>query len=74
MNNNTYNKEEEIVDVPYYTRDLCKENTFRLARRVIKSQNILKYRREISEIVCGKDYFQTDNLKKIDDSAIRISK
>lgn len=74
MNNEAYDKNEEVVDVPYYTRDLCKENTFRLARRIIKSQNVLRYRRQISEIVCGKDYFQTEALKKIDDSAIRFSK
>lgn len=74
MNNDAYNKEEVIVDVPYYTRDLCKDNKFRIARRVIKAHNIIGYRREISEIVCGKDYFQTENLKKIDDSAIKILK
>lgn len=74
MNNNTNNNKEVIVDVPYYTRDLCKDNEFRLARRIIKSQNILKYRMEISEIKCDRSYFQTNALKKIDDMSIKISK
>lgn len=74
MNNNAYNNKELVVDVPYYTRDLSNENEFRLARRIIKSQNILKYRMETSEIKCDKSYFQTNALKKIDDAAIKISK
>ena len=36
MNSDEYNKKEEIVDVPYYTRDLCKDNKFRFARRLIR--------------------------------------
>lgn len=74
MNNSTYNNKEVIVDVPYYTRDLCKENEFRLARRIIKSQNILKYRMEVSEINCDKSSFQTNVLKKVDETAVKISK
>ena len=74
MNNSTYNNKEVIVDVPYYTRDLCKDNEFRLARRIIKSQNILKYRMDISEINCDKNYFKTNALKKIDEMSIKISK
>ena len=74
MNNNTNNNKEIVVDVPYYTRDLCNDNEFRLARRIIKSQNILKYRMEISEIKCDRSYFQTNALKKIDEMSIKISK
>ncbi len=74
MNNNAYDNKEVIVDVPYYTRDLCKDNEFRLARRIIKSENVLKYRRFVSEIKCEKKHFQTNTLKKIDETAIRISK
>ena len=44
MNNNAYNNKELTVDVPYDTRDLCKDHEFRLAKRIIKSRNILKYR------------------------------
>lgn len=74
MNNNEYNNSEPIVDVPYYTRDLCKDNQFKLSRRIIRSNNILKYKKEINEINCGKDYFQTIGLKKIDSTAIKILK
>ena len=74
MNSNAYNNKELVVDVPYYTRDLSKENEFRLARRIIKSQNVLRYRMEISEIKCDKSFFQTNALKKLDDAAVKISK
>lgn len=74
MNNNEYNSKEEIVDVPYYTRDLCKDNKFRLARRIIRSDNIIRYRRTISEINCSKEYFQTEALKNIESNAIRVLK
>ena len=74
MNNNVYNNKELIVDVPYYTRDLSNDSEFRLARRIIKSQNILKYRMEVSEIKCDRSYFQTNTLKKINEAAIKISK
>ena len=62
MNSDEYNKKEEIVDVPYYTRDLCKDNKFRFARRLIRFENISKYRRIISEKNYGKEYFQTKKL------------
>ena len=74
MNNAEYNKEETIVDVPYYTRDLCNDNKFRLAKRIIRSENITKYRQTINEINFGKAYFQTPALKTTDDNAIRILK
>lgn len=72
--NNEQQKIEEMVDVPYYTRDLCKDNKFRLARRYIKSPNVLKYRKEINEIKCEKEYFQTNTLKEVDNNAIKIYK
>lgn len=74
MNNNDYNNNEEIVDVPYYTRDLCKDNKFRLARRIIKSDNIIRYRRIISEVNCEKSFFQTRALKATERNAIRVIK
>ena len=64
MNSDEYNKKEEIVDVPYYTRDLCKDNKFRFARRLIRFENISRYRRIISEMNYGKEYFQTKELKE----------
>lgn len=72
--NNEQKNIDELVDVPYYTRDLCKDNKFRLARRYIKIPNVIKYRREISEIRCDKDYFQTTTLKEVDNNAIKIYK
>ena len=72
MNSDEYNKKEEIVDVPYYTRDLCKDNKFRFARRLIRFENISRYRRIISEMNYGKEYFQTKELKEIENMAIRI--
>lgn len=72
MNNEI--KPDEIVDVPYYTRDLCKDSKFRLARRYIKSPNVIKYRREISEIKIEKDHFYTASFKEIDNNAIKIHK
>lgn len=74
MNNNEYNNNEEIVDVPYYTRDLCGDNKFRLARRIIRSDNIIRYRRTISEVNYNKDFFQTKALKNIDGNAIKVLK
>lgn len=74
MNNNEYNNKEEVVDVPYYTRDLCKESKFRLARRIIKSDNIIRYRRTISEINYNKEYFQTKALSNIETNAVRVLK
>lgn len=71
MNNNEYNK-EEVVDVPYYTRDLCKDNKFRLARRIIRSDNVTRYKRTISEINCNKEFFQTQALTKTENNAIRV--
>ena len=67
MNSDEYNKKEEIVDVPYYTRDLCKDNKFRFARRLIRFENISRYRRIISEMNYGKEYFQTKELKENED-------
>ena len=74
MNSDEYNKKEEIVDVPYYTRDLCKDNKFRFARRLIRFENISRYRRIIGEMNYGKEYFQTKELKEIENMAIRILK
>lgn len=77
MNKNEYNsnvnnlpnqdvKEDEVVvDVPYYTRDLSKNNNFKIARRYIRSENILTYLKEIDNIKCDKEYFQTKNLQEI---------
>ena len=48
MNNNEYNNEEIVIDVPYYTRDICKNSKYRLPRRTSNSKNIIKYRKEIN--------------------------
>ena len=51
MNQNGYNsQEEQIIDVPYYTRGLSDGNNLRISRRIIRAQNVINYRRKISEI------------------------
>lgn len=74
MDQNEYNKEEQIIDVPYYTRDLCSENKYRLARRNIKAVNVISYRRKISEINANHKYFFTDRLNQIIVDSVKITK
>ena len=50
MNQNGYNsQEEQIIDVPYYTRGLSDGNNLRISRRIIRAQNVINYRRKISK-------------------------
>lgn len=74
MNQNEYNKEEQIVDVPYYTRDLCNENKYRLTRRNVKSKNVITYRRKISEINVDNKYFFTDKLNQTIVNSVKLVK
>ncbi len=74
MNGNEYNNEEQKVDVPYYTRNLCNENKFRLTRRVIKSENIVDLRRKISDINVDEKFFRTEKLNQIIMNSIKLIK
>lgn len=74
MNQNEYNKEEQVVDVPYYTRDLCDDNKYRLTRRNIKSMNVITYRRKISEINVDDKYFFTEKLNQIIVNSVKLVK
>lgn len=74
MNQNEYNKEEQVIDVPYYTRDLCSENKYRLVRRNIKPVNTISYRRKISEIHVNNKYFFTDRLNQIIIDSVKMTK
>lgn len=74
MNQNEYNNEEQVVDVPYYTRDLCSENKFRLNRRNIKSENVILYRRNISEIHVDDKFFFTEKLNQIIMNSVKLIK
>ena len=50
MNQNGYNsQEEQIIDVPYYTRGLSDGNNLRISRRIIRAQNVINYRRKITQ-------------------------
>lgn len=74
MNQTEYNKEEQVVDVPYYTRDLCNENKYRLTRRNTKSINIITYRRKISEINVDGKYFFTEKLNQTIVNSVKLVK
>jgi hypothetical protein len=74
MNHNEYNNEEQVIDVPYYTRDLCSENKFRLGRRNIKSENIINYRRNISEVNVDDKFFFTEKLNQIVINSVKLIK
>ncbi len=74
MINNIPSGQTEIVDVPYYTRDLCKEKKFRFSRRLVHSENIIKYRKFINETNIDREYFQTKELANIENMAIKILK
>lgn len=75
MNQNGYNNKADInVVLPYYTRELSESNKFRLGRRVIKANNVIYYRREISKIIVSEKTFQTERLSELMQKAIRIIK
>ena len=53
MNQNGYNsQEEQIIDVPYYTRGLSDGNNLRISRRIIRAQNVINYRRNCTWTHC----------------------
>lgn len=42
MNQNGYNsQEEQIIDVPYYTRGLSDGNNLRISRRIIDRKSVV---------------------------------
>ncbi len=78
MNNLEYNKTDNVinntVDVPYYTRELCKDNKYRITKRNINMKNVTKYRREVDSIQINNDYFLTKNLQQNIKNAVKILK
>ncbi len=74
MERNEYNNEEKKVDVPYYTRDLSDDNKFRLKKRIIKADNVIQYRRSISEINVDDKYFFVDKLNQIISNSVKLIK
>ena len=78
MNNFEYNKTSNsqncIVDVPYYTRELCKDNKYRVTKRNINVQNVVKYRKIVDSIQINNDYFLTKNLQQNIKNAVKILK
>ena len=74
MNQNGYNsQEEQIIDVPYYTRGLSDGN-LRISRRIIRAQNVINYRRKISEIFVNEKTFRTDRLNQVINDAVKLLK
>lgn len=78
MTNLEYNKTEsvsnDIVDVPYYTRELCKDSKYRIVKRSINMENVLRYRREISSVQIDNNFFMNETLQKNFKNAIKIMK
>ena len=78
MNNSEYNKTEDvsndIVDVPYYTRQLCKDSKYRIVKRNINMENVLRYRREISSVQVDNSFFMNETLQKNFKNSIKIMK